>query len=269
MPDRPEIISLLGASHYATPATGDDLIKLETELEQAEAELSAAPRDLERQILVGRRLAYLWRYHEAIAVFSKALEQQPLHPAVLRHRGHRLISIRRLGAAGRDLAQANEARPGDFDILYHLGLARWLTGNHAGAVEAYGAYLPHCRDDEERVALAYWLHLSLWRVGDKTGAQDVLERTGSPSVTENAHYLHLLELFRGERSQAQVEETAGQDDLAAGTLGFGLGCWHLMGGRTEAARASFQSVTFGRHWPAFGFIAAEVELARLAGLLPT
>ena len=268
MPDRPEIISLLGTAHYATPATGEALAKLETELEQAAAELSAAPEDLERQILVGRRLAYLWRYHEAIAVFSRALEQQPLHPALLRHRGHRLISIRRLGAAVRDLTQANAAQPGDFDILYHLGLARWLTGDHAGAVEAYQAYLHHCTDDEERVALTYWLHLSLWRAGDQTAAQDILARTGSPTVTENAHYLHLLELFGGRRSQAQVEETAGQDDLAAGTLGFGLGCWHLMGGRTEAAMASFQSVTSGRYWPAFGFIAAEVELARLTGLLP-
>jgi hypothetical protein len=59
-------------------------------------------------------------------------------------------------------------------------------------------------------------------------------------------------------------ETANELDLA--TLGYGLGNWYLYNGDIKRAEAVFRRVTSGPYWPAFGFIAAEVELARGAGI---
>jgi tetratricopeptide (TPR) repeat protein len=186
----------------------------------------------------------------------------------LRHRGHRFISVRRYGPAARDLARADELRPRDFDICYHLGLARWLLGDYAGARRAYESCLPHCADDESRVALTYWLALAAWRLGDTAAVERLLADVGSPAVSENRHYLDVLSLIRGERREADIRELARENALAAGTLGFGLGLWHYLSGRLEQAAQDYVEVVAGSYWPAFGFIAAETELARLQGMLP-
>lgn len=269
MSQRPEIISLLGIPHYARPAQGDDLTRLQRELDEAVEALSEDPQDVTRHVMHGRRLGYLWRYHEAIAVYSEALTTFGETASLYRHRGHRYISIRRFGPAARDLARAYALHPDDFDICYHLGLARWLQGNYAGARDAYESFMDKCADDEERVALAYWMYMSLRRLGQHDRAAAVLREAGEPIVTENRHYLDLLRLFRGELTEAEIHALAAEGPLAAGTLGFGLGCWHLFEGRPEEAVECFVAVVGGAYWPAFGFIAAETELARLQEMLPT
>jgi len=45
-------------------------------------------------------------------------------------------------------------------------------------------------------------------------------------------------------------------------MGYGIGCLHLLAGDKSAALAAFERVVNGDEWPAFGFIAAEAELAR-------
>jgi tetratricopeptide (TPR) repeat protein len=264
----PEIISLLGIPHYARPATGEDLQRLERELDEAVAALEEDPQDVTRHIMHGRRLAYLWRYHKAIAVYSEALTSFGESASLYRHRGHRYISVRRFGPAVRDLRRAYALQPHDFDICYHLGLARWLLGDYAGAREAYQGFMPKCSDHEERVALSYWLYMSVRRLGMREEAARILEAAGSPDVDENKHYLDLLRLFRGEVNEADIHELMSESPLAAGTLGFGLGCWHLFEGRPEEAAECFVEVVGGKYWPAFGFIAAETELARLQEMLP-
>ena len=44
-------------------------------------------------------------------------------------------------------------------------------------------------------------------------------------------------------------------------MGYGVGNWYLYNCRPEEAAAVFKRVVEGPCWPAFGFIAAEVELA--------
>lgn len=66
---KPEVISLLGKELYATPAEGEELLKLQNALKEAMRQVKADPKNPENIILHGRRLAYLWRYHEAIDVF--------------------------------------------------------------------------------------------------------------------------------------------------------------------------------------------------------
>jgi len=46
------------------------------------------------------------------------------------------------------------------------------------------------------------------------------------------------------------------------TQGYGVGNWYLVNGETKKAREIFDRVLAGKAWPAFGFIAAEADVAR-------
>jgi len=83
-------------------------------------------------------------------------------------------------------------------------------------------------------------------------------------VIENDAYLNLLLVFNGVFRAEQLMETA-DDALQNATLGYGIGNWHYMNGREERAIDIWQQIYEDGNWPAFGFIAAEAELARIQG----
>ena len=85
---KPEVISLLGKKLYATPAQGEELLKLESDLKEALKAVEADPENVDNIILYGRSLAGLWRYHEAIGVFSMGIDIRPDVALLYRHRGH-------------------------------------------------------------------------------------------------------------------------------------------------------------------------------------
>ncbi len=69
-------MSLTGKPLYR-PAALPNQQKLDADLEQAEKDLAARPDDAEAMIWVGRRLGYLWRFNDAIAMFSKGIARHP------------------------------------------------------------------------------------------------------------------------------------------------------------------------------------------------
>ena len=100
---------------------------------------------------MGRRLGYLGRYRDAIAIFSRGIAKFPDDVRLLRYRGHRYITVREPDKAIADLAKADElirsrglkdapepdgipGPPGStpstlfFNVYYHLGLAHYLKG---------------------------------------------------------------------------------------------------------------------------------------------
>jgi hypothetical protein len=80
-------------------------------------------------------------------------------------------------------------------------------------------------------------------------------------VIENEDYLRLLRLFRGEMTAEELLGS-GEGGVGGATVGYGVGAWHLIEGRAEAARKIFEQVVAGDAWAAFGHLAAEAELAR-------
>ena len=85
-----------------------DRTKLEADLATARRALAADPDDPDNIIWVGRRLGYLWRMSEAIAVYSEGIELHPDCARLYRHRGHRYISVRRFDDAIVDLEQRDQ-----------------------------------------------------------------------------------------------------------------------------------------------------------------
>ena len=68
---------------------------MEAQLTEVQANFEVNPDSLDYIIWFGRRLAYLYHYKDAIRVYTEGLATHPDSYRLLRHRGHRYISIRK------------------------------------------------------------------------------------------------------------------------------------------------------------------------------
>jgi tetratricopeptide (TPR) repeat protein len=278
---KPEAMSLAGTPLYV-PATIPNKQKLDADLAQAEKTLAANPKDAEAIIWVGRRLGYLWRYNDAIAMFTKGIE---LYPKMYRHRGHRYITIRQFAKAQADFekaAQLIKGKPDEiepdgapnpagkprstlqFNIWYHLGLAYYLQGNYAKAYDAYVECMKVSNNDDSVTATSDWMWMTLMRLNRKADAAKVLERiTPKMDILENGSYHRRLLMYKGLEKPEALLDTAKADDTTIATQGYGVGNYYYVTGDTAKAREVFQRVTAGGGWNAFGYIAAEADLQRI------
>ncbi len=79
---------------------------MENKLKEAQAQYEANPKNADAIIWVGRRLAYLGRFMEAIDTYTKGIELFPADARFYRHRGHRQITLRQFDLAIADLKKA-------------------------------------------------------------------------------------------------------------------------------------------------------------------
>jgi tetratricopeptide (TPR) repeat protein len=203
-----------------------------------------------------------------------------------RHRGHRYISLRRFDDAISDLTQAaslmkgraNEIEPDGapnergipltttgFNVWYHFGLAKYLKGDYAGALEGWDQAMMFTRGyDDNLVAVTAWGYMTLCRHGRFAQAARALDPIRPDmDIIENHAYHKILLMHKGLVSPDELLRGVDESSLDFATLGYGLGFWYLQKGDRAAATEIFERVERGPYWPAFGYIAAEVELARL------
>ena len=286
-PERPapEAISLLGDT-LLPPALPDSVrLRYEQRLTEARSASERAPDDVDALIWLGRRTAYLGRFREAIAIYSRGLRAHPDEPRLLRHRGHRYITVRAFDLAAADLARAarltrgrrDEIEPDglpnarnlptstlQFNIRYHLGLAHYLQGDFEAARRAYRECLAVSTNADMRCATSHWLFMTLRRLGRDREARSLLEPVRRDlDVIENHSYLRLLLMYKGELPVDSLLATStGDQGIDDATVGYGVGNWHLIHGRADEAERLLARVVAGSQWQAFGHIAAEAELAR-------
>jgi tetratricopeptide (TPR) repeat protein len=278
-------MSLLGQPLLPPAADPAARRRAELQLEEARVAFDREP-SLDNTIWYGRRAAYLYQYHRAIAIFGEGLRQFPNSYALYRHRGHRYITTRQFERAVADLRRAaelaadqpvlpepdgmpnrlNQPRSsGHFNIWYHLGLAHYLLRSFAEARAAYEQCLQSCDNDDSLTATADWLWMSCMRLGDRDAADAILERIRPEmDLVEDESYHRRLLLYKGLLAPEQLLEPAADSsdrELALVTQGYGVGNWYLVGGEPERAATIFRQVLATGSWPAFGYIAAEVELA--------
>jgi tetratricopeptide (TPR) repeat protein len=259
--------------------------QLEANLAEAEAELAANPENADALIWVGRRQAYLWRYREALDTFSRGVERFPEDPRFYRHRGHRHITLRNFDAAVADFERAaslfagqpDEIEPDgqpnvlnqprstlQFNVWYHLGLAHYLNGDYENALRAYEQCMKVSNNDDSIVATSDWYWMTLMRLDRKAEADAILARiTPDMDIIENTSYHRRLLMYKGEETPEALLDTTTADDLTIATQGYGVGNWYYVTGDTARAREIFEKVVSGRSWSAFGYIAAEADLARM------
>lgn len=285
-PKTVEAKSLSGKDLFAPELTDAAKKPLQENLDTATKDFLKNPDSADNIIWLGRRLAYLSRYQEAIDVFTRGIAKFPQDARMLRHRGHRYISTRQFDKAVIDFDRAaklvanrpDEGEPDGapgrrpspsatlkFNVYYHLGLAHYLKGDFAKALAAYQECMKYStKDDDSLVATSDWLYMTLRRLGRTAEAEKVLApiKEGMDVLDNQAYYQRLL-MYKGLRKPEDVLGSDEQDPLQIATQGYGVGNFFLVNGDASRARQIFERVVAGTSWAAFGFIASETELSRL------
>ncbi len=284
-PENPEGWSLLARPLLRPELPDDTREDFEAKLVAAETEYAANPSDALSSIWVGRRIAYLGRYRDAIEHYGAALLVHPNDSRLWRHRGHRFISVRRLDEAIADLERAAELEQGREDrvepdglpnaagiptsttqtnIWYHLGLAYYLKGDLDQTVRCYREYLARSKNDDSRVAGTHWLHIALRRLGRDGEAAELLAALHDDmQILENHSYHDLALLYAGRLTAVELQERLDRGNgPGQAALAYGLARWYEDTGEIERAREAYRHIVAAAGWAAFGTIAAEAELAR-------
>ena len=282
--ETPEATSLLGQPLYRQTPSPDD----EANLAEAQANFDQDPDDVGNIIWLGRRIAYLWRYQDAIEVYSEGIRKYPDEPRLYRHRGHRYISIRDFDKAVADLERAAalidgtedevepDGQPNDAgiptstlhtNVYYHLGLAYYLQGRFDEALVAYQRCLDAVGNNDMRVATLDWLYMTLRRLDRPSDADAAIASVHADmEILENFAYHRRLLMYKGEIPPDSLLDVEDADDtsLTLATQGYGVGNYYLVNGDRDRALTIFRQVVSGDYWPAFGYIAAEADLNRAA-----
>ena len=278
-----EAISLLGEP-LVRPALSDEArASLEQNLAAAQRAYDNTPENADSIIWLGRRLAYLSRYRDAIEVFTRGVLAHPDDPRMYRHRGHRYITIREFDNAIRDLEHATTLIRGSADevepdgvpnasgipvstlhgnIWYHLALAHYVKHEFEAALPAWTEARRVSTNDDMLVATSDWLYMTYRRLGREADAAAVLEPIHADmTILENTAYHRRLLMYRGDLPADSLMRADTDDPVQLATYGYGLANWRLVEGDTAAADALFRRIIEQPGWAAFGFIAAEAELA--------
>lgn len=286
VPSGAQAISFLGDTLRQLPLSLPTRERYERQLAEARVAYDRTPTNADSIVWFARRLAYLGRIREAIDVYTRGIAQYPDNPWLYRHRGHRYISVREIDRAVTDLERATRLVAGAPDqvepdgqpnaqntpigtlhsnIAYHLGLAYYLKGDFKRAADVYRRELADARNDDRRVSTAHWLYMCLRRLGRNAEAADVLTPfSASMNVIENATYHRLMLMYKGVMPIDSVLplNASGEMSVTDATAAYGIGNWHLYNGRPADAERVFRRILAGGQWGAFGYIAAEKELAR-------
>lgn len=284
LPSGVQAVSLLGDTLETQALSQERYNEQNPQLVDAVADYRNDPDDAENIIWLGRRTAYVGEYREAVRMFTEGIYKFPQDPRMYRHRGHRYITVRQLDPAIKDFEYAKAMMEGMEDqvepdglpnelnqptstlksnVFYHKGLAHYLKGEFEDAITEYENGLQLDLTDDMRIALLYWYYMALKRSGNDLKAGEIIEPVSAEiDLIENEIYLNLLLVFKGVFDVNRLMEIS-EDALDNATLGYGIGNWHYINGREERAVSIWENVYATDQWPAFGYIASEVELARI------
>lgn len=278
-----DILSLLGQPLVAEPLPPDAAADLERQHAEAMAAWEKDRDDADALIWAGRRTAYLGRYREAIAIFTEGVARHPDDARMLRHRGHRYLTVREIDSAISDFENAavlmagrpDEVEPDGLpnarniptgtlksNVWYHLALAYYLQGDFGKAADTFARARDAVANPDNLVACSHWLYLSLRRAGRDAEAASVLAPiVPGLDVIENGDYHALLQMYRGERTPEALLAAAGEG-AGGSAVRYGVGAWLLVNGRRTDAESLWTALVADKDWPAFGHLAAEAEMAR-------
>ncbi len=111
------------------------------------------------------------------------------------------------------------------------------------------------------VSTAHWRYMTLRRLGRDEEAVAVLESiTPDMEIIENQAYYRLCLFYKGELEEADLAEEGSSPANAA--VAYGIANWHLANGDIEWGTELLEEIVTQEGWAAFGFIAAEADLAR-------
>lgn len=286
LPGGVEAISLLGDTLRPVALSDEAAAAHAERLAGARSSWERSPDNVDSLIWFGRRTAYPGQYRDAIRIYAEGIARWPEDARLYRHRGHRYVSVREFDQALADFrtaARLQEGRPDEIEpdglpnarniptstlqgnIWYHLGLTHYLQGSFDSSAAAFRRGVELATTADMLVAASHWLYMSLRRLGDSVAAESVLTPiTTDMDIIENQSYHRLLLLYKGLLPVDSVlaPGQGGGSAVQDATVGYGVGNWHFYRGNRDRAFEIWRNVLAGGQWPAFGYVAAEADLAR-------
>ncbi|MCW5520295.1 tetratricopeptide repeat protein [Aureitalea sp. L0-47] len=274
-----EAISLLGDTlRSASPSE-----KLMDRFNEKNAAFVKDSNNLDNTIWYGRFMAYKGDYQKAIGVYSEGLKRFPDESRLLRHRGHRYISVREFDKAIKDLSRAAELIQGEENqtepdgmpnarntpvstmhgnIYYHLGLAHYLNQDFNKALEAFKKCLGTSSNPDNVVSATHWIYMINRRMGRLETADQYLEPiTEDMDIIENDAYHKACLMYKGILQPDSLYQPGGEDSASGSALKYAIGNWYFYNGERKKAKEIFEAIVAGDDWASFGYIAAESDLA--------
>src|SRR5260221_392115 len=184
----PQAYSLSGKPLYSNPSDPKLLVKSDSIISSIHSKYELTEDDF---IEIGKQLVATARYKEAAENYTEGLKKFLGSFKLLRLRGHRYLTLRKLDLTVADLLKARElikSQPDiwEFDaegkktdtyqhqIEYHLGVYYFLKGLYKEAVNAFEGSLKEAHLGNEIVGTTDWLYNSYLRNGQKTEAEKLL-----------------------------------------------------------------------------------------------
>jgi len=260
--------------------------RLHRDLEAAQADARDRPDDPDALIWVGRRYGYLGHYRLAVLTFTEGVRRFPNDARMLRHRGHRYITLRRFDDAVADFNAAAALMAGlpdqvepdgapnarnipigslQSNVWYHLALAHYLKGDWDAAAGAARRGITVSSNPDRLVSQTHWLYMALRRAGRPDEATAALAPIRDDfDIIENGSYYTLVRQYRTGIPHAVVDSTLHRlENPSDLSLAYGVANWLLYSGDTVRATQAFERILNSSQWASFGYIAAEADLARL------
>jgi tetratricopeptide (TPR) repeat protein len=248
---------------------------LEKDLLIARKVMEIAPEREDSWIWLGRRLAYLNRFDEAIEVFTAGLEKFPDSYKLLRFRARKLARSRQFERAIADYRRGAALMEGIEDsyepdgilnarnqflgsyrgnMHYYLGQTLWAVGDYAGTLRGMERSIgePLVQNPDHVVATTYWRYLALRKLGrSKEAAELVRKLPPDLKLLENEAYYDGARFMQGSLDRQTLMARGDAIRLFAVAMDH-----HFRGEQGEAERLWIDIIT---NTPQ-GFWPAETEL---------
>jgi tetratricopeptide (TPR) repeat protein len=185
LPPGVEAISLLGDTLRTLPLSAETRKRYERQLAEARGAYEHTPGDPDSIIWYARRLGYLGRLREAIAVYTRGIEQHPDNPGSTATAA--IATSRSVSSTMRSpmehAAKLVEGKPDVVEpdgranarntpigtlhsnIDYHLALAYYLKGDYEKALPIYRRDIAKAGNADRLASTSHWLYMSLRRSG--------------------------------------------------------------------------------------------------------
>jgi tetratricopeptide (TPR) repeat protein len=279
-PQESRPMSLIGTPLRDPAWSAQTRANLETDLRIARAAMEIAPDREESYIWVGRRLAYLERFPEAIDVFTRGLNKFPDSYKLLRFRGRKLARSRQFTAALADYARGIELMkdiPDSYEpdgipnarnqflgsyrgnMHYYWGQTSWAIGDYEAVLHGMerSGQEPLAQNPDHLLATKYWRYLALRKLGRDAEASAVIHDVPADlELLENFAYYDGVRFMQGRVSREELLVKADPVSL------FAVAMDHHFGGEKQQAEALWETII--RATPQ-GFWPAETELLASRG----
>jgi len=233
---------------------------------------------------IGRQLVQTARYKEAVEAYTEGLSAFPKSFKLLRHRGHRFLTVRKLDRCAADLLKARALMKGQADVWetdaagkqtdtyqhqieYHLGVYYFLMQQYVESVSAFEKSLAQAHDSKEIVGTTDWLYNAYQRNGQQVEAEKLLTTIPPDFSTdrEQAYFRRIL-LYKGLiEPKDLVDESMfpARMTIQDVTKLYGLANWYRFrhGNQAKARELYVKILQATASWPAFAYLAAERELS--------